>query len=194
MVGVTQPVERPIIEYAYFTGQVQAVESVQVRARVTGYLQTICYTPGKPVKKDALLFEIDPLPYKAQVAIAEGKLAEAKSQVSVGKARVVQAEAQVALNRTKMAIDKEVAKTSGAISKLTLEEDDAKVKESEATLEATKATVGSLEASVKAAKANLEALKLQLSYTKVFAPVSGVVTRKTVELGQIKGVIGIFEL
>jgi len=184
-VGVTQPIERPVVEYAYFTGQIQAVESVQVRARVTGYLQTICYTPGKPVKEKAVLFEIDPLPYKAQVAIAEGKLAEAKSQVSVGKARVAQAEAQVELNRTKMAIDKEVAKTSGAISKLTLEEDDAKVKESEATLQACKATVTSLEASVKAAKANLDYNQLNLNWTKVRSPINGRVDRNLLTVGNL---------
>jgi len=184
-VGVTQPIERPVVEYAYFTGQIQAVESVQVRARVTGYLKTICYTPGKLVQKDALLFEIDPLPYKAQVDIAKGKLAEAQSQVSVAEARVAQAEARVALDRTKMAIDKEVAKTSGAISKLTLEEDDAKVKESQATLEATKATVTSLKATAEAAKANLAYNQLNLDWTKVESPIPGRVDRNLLTEGNL---------
>jgi RND family efflux transporter MFP subunit len=184
-VGVMQPVERPIVEYAYFTGQIQAVESVQLRARVTGYLTAIPYKPGTIVQKDTVLFEIDPLPYKAQVDIAKGKLAEAQSQVLEGKAKVAQAEARVDLARTKVAIDKEVAKTSGAISKLSIEEDTAKLKESEATLEAMKATVTSLEASVQAAVANLESHQLNLDWTKVKAPIAGRVDRNLLTVGNL---------
>jgi RND family efflux transporter MFP subunit len=184
-VGVVQPVERSIIEYAYFTGQIQATESVQLRARVTGYLTAIPYTPGTIVAKDTVLFEIDHLPYKAQVDIAKGKLAEAQSQVLEGKAKVAQAEARVALARTKVDIDKEVAKTSGAISKLSIEEDTAKLKESEATLVAMQATVTSLEASVKAAEANLESNELNLGWTKVRAPIAGRVDRNLLTVGNL---------
>jgi membrane fusion protein, multidrug efflux system len=184
-VGVVQPIERRVADYAYFTGQIQAVESVQVRARVTGYLKAIPYKPGDIVLKNTVLFEIDPLPYQAQFDIAQGKLAEADAQVLMGKARVAQANAQVDLNRTKLAIDKEVAKTSGAISKLTLEEDDAKVKESVATLKAAEATVVSLEASVQAAKANLEYNRLNLDWTKVRSPIHGRVDRNLLTVGNL---------
>ncbi len=184
-VGVVQPIERRVVDYAYFTGQIQAVDSVQVRARVTGYLQTICYTPGTVVKKDAVLFEIDPRQYQAQVDLAKGKLSEAESQVLEGKARVTQAAARLELARTKLAIDKEVAKTSGAMSKLTLEEDDAKVKEAAATLDACKATVISLQASVEAAKANLEYNQNNLDWTKVTAPITGRVDRNLLTVGNL---------
>jgi membrane fusion protein, multidrug efflux system len=184
-VGVVQPVERPVVDYAYFTGQIQAVESVQVRARVTGYLKRICYTPGKIVMKDTVLFEIDPLPYKAQVEIAKGKLAEAEAQVLERNASVAQAGARVAIARTKVAIDKEVAKTSGAISKLTLEEDDAKLKEAEATLLACKAGVTSAESSVQAGKANLEYNQLNLDWTQVKSPINGRVDRNLLTVGNL---------
>jgi membrane fusion protein, multidrug efflux system len=184
-VGVTQPVTRPVVEYAYFTGQIQAVKSVQVRARVTGYLKAITYTPGKLVNEGAVLFEIDPRPYQAQFDIADGKLAEAKSQVEEAKAKVAQADARVGLNRSKLAIDQEVAKTKGAVSKLTLEEDSARVKESEATLEAVKATVISLQATVKAAKANLEYNQNNLNWTKVTSPIHGRVDRNLLTEGNL---------
>jgi membrane fusion protein, multidrug efflux system len=184
-VGVVQPIERSVIEYAYFTGQIQAVDSVQVRARVTGYLQDICYTPGTVVKKGAVLFKIDPRQYQAQVDLAKGKLAEAESQVFEAKARVAQADARLALARTKLAIDKEVAKTSGAMSKLTLEEDEAKVKEAAATLDACKASVISLQASVEAAKANLEYNQNNLNWTKVAAPINGRVDRNLLTVGNL---------
>jgi RND family efflux transporter MFP subunit len=184
-VGVIQPVQRPVVEYAYFTGQIQAVESVQLRARVTGYLKTICYTPGTKVKENAVLFEIDPLPYQAQLDIAKGKLLEANSQVSVAEARVVQADAQVALNRTKLSIDREVSKTSGAISKLKLEEDEAQVKESQATLEECQASVRALKASVDAAKANLDYNQLHLDWTKVKSPIAGRADRNLLTIGNL---------
>jgi membrane fusion protein, multidrug efflux system len=184
-VGVVQPITRSVTEYAYFTGQIQAVDSVDLRARVTGYLQKICYTPGAIVKKGTVLFEIDPSPYKAQVDTAKGKLAEAKSQVAEAKAKVAQAEAQVNVDRVRMAIDKEVAKTSGAISKLKLEEDDAKVKESEASLEQCKASVTALEASVEAATANLEYNQLHLDWTKVTSPIDGRVDRNLLTVGNL---------
>ena len=184
-VGVVQPVLRPVVEYAYFTGQIQAVDSVQVRARVTGYLQTICYAPGTNVKKNAVLFEIDPSQYKAQVDMAKGKLAQAKAQVSEAKAKVAQADAQVTLDRTKLAIDREVAKTSGAISKLKLEEDEAKVKESQATLEETEASVVALNASVEAAAASLDYNQLNLDWTTVRSPIAGRVDRNLLTVGNL---------
>lgn len=77
-VGVIEPVLRPVVDYAYFTGQIKAVDNVDLRARVTGYLKKVCYEPGTIVAKDTVLFEIDPLQYQAQVDMAKGKLAEAK--------------------------------------------------------------------------------------------------------------------
>jgi RND family efflux transporter MFP subunit len=184
-VGVVQPVTRPVTEYAYFTGQIQAVENVDLRARVTGYLQKICYTPGTIVMKDTVLFEIDPLQYQAQADMAVGKLAEANAQVSEAEAKVLQAESQVTVDRVRLNIDKEVAKTSGAISKLKLEEDEAKVKESEASLAQCKASVRALMASVKAAEANLKYNNQNLEWTKVRAPIPGRVDRNFLSVGNL---------
>jgi RND family efflux transporter MFP subunit len=184
-VGVVQPVTRPVTEYAYFTGQIQAVENVDLRARVTGYLQKICYTPGTIVMKDTVLFEIDPLQYQAQADMAAGKLAEANAQVSEAEAKVLQAESQVTVDRVRLNIDKEVAKTSGAISKLKLEEDEAKVKESEAALAQCKASVLALKASVKAAEAQLKFNQQNLDWTKVRSPIAGRVDRNFLSVGNL---------
>jgi membrane fusion protein, multidrug efflux system len=184
-VGVVQPVTRPVTEYAYFTGQIQAVENVDLRARVTGYLQKICYTPGTIVKKDTVLFEVDPLQYQAQVDMAIGKLAEANAQVSEAEAKVLQADSQVTVDRVRLAIDKEVAKTSGAISKLKLEEDEAKVKQSEASLAQCKASVLALKASAKAAEASLKFNQQNLDWTKVRSPIDGRVDRNFLSAGNL---------
>jgi membrane fusion protein, multidrug efflux system len=184
-VGVVRPVVRAVPEYVAFTGQIQAVENIELRARVTGYLKSVCYQSGNVVPKDTVLFEIDPMLYQAQVDTAKGKLAEAQSQVAVAKAKVTQAEAQLAIDRTKMAIDKQVSKTSGAVSKLKLEENEAQVKESEATLDQCKASVLAMEASAQAAAAELEYHQLHLDWTKVRAPIEGRVDRNLITVGNL---------
>src|SRR4051812_38961662 len=68
VVMVAQPVEREITDYAEFTGRIEPIDSVQVRARVNGYLVNVLFKEGSDVKKDDILFEIDPRPYQAQLS------------------------------------------------------------------------------------------------------------------------------
>src|SRR5207237_6841533 len=75
LVTVSQPVEREVVDYREFTGRTAAVEAVSIRARVSGYLDKIAFREGAEVKQGEVLFEIDPRPYKAQWAQAEGNLA-----------------------------------------------------------------------------------------------------------------------
>src|SRR6476659_3088894 len=74
-VTVSYPVEREVTDYADFTARTAAVDSVEVRARVWGYLDKVNFKEGALVKKGNVLFEIDPRTYKAAVAQAEGNLA-----------------------------------------------------------------------------------------------------------------------
>src|SRR5262249_44248664 len=64
-VTVSQPVSREIVDYDDYDGRIAATETVDVRARVSGYITKIDFQDGQIVKKDDLLFEIDPRPYKA---------------------------------------------------------------------------------------------------------------------------------
>jgi multidrug efflux pump subunit AcrA (membrane-fusion protein) len=66
-VTVSQPVARGVVEWDEHTGRLEAVESVEVRARVSGYLQSVHFTDGAIVEKSALLFVIDPRPYQVEV-------------------------------------------------------------------------------------------------------------------------------
>jgi multidrug efflux system membrane fusion protein len=72
-VTVAQVVEKEITEWNEYIGRTDAVESVEVRARVSGYLTSVDFKPGSLVKKGDLLFTIDDRPYKADLARAEGK-------------------------------------------------------------------------------------------------------------------------
>src|SRR5262252_363530 len=80
-VTVSYPVEREVTDYADFTGRTAAVDSVDVRARVWGYLDKVNFKEGALVKKGDLLFEIDPRTYRAQLAQAEGTLAAVEARV-----------------------------------------------------------------------------------------------------------------
>jgi multidrug efflux system membrane fusion protein len=157
VVRVTTPVEKMVDDFETFTGRTDAVQSVEVRARVTGYLFEIGFTPGQPVKKGQRLFLIDPRPYKAvyDSAVAQIKLNEAQLKQAVAD----NARAQ------------EVAKTPGAISKQDLDK-----------YAATEATA---EASVAAAKANAESAKLNVEFTDVTSPIDGLVGRNLLDIGNL---------
>src|SRR4051795_7989877 len=85
-VPVSRPVEREVTDYVDFTGRTDAVEAVDVRPRVSGYLVRVPFKEGADVKKGDLLFEVDPRPYQAQ-------LDQAKAQVELYKAQLKLAQA-----------------------------------------------------------------------------------------------------
>src|SRR4029077_11439498 len=75
------PVEQEITDYAQVTGRVQAVESVQVQARVTGYLMKVCFKEGSLVRKDDILFEIDARLYQAQMEKDQAQLQQYEAKL-----------------------------------------------------------------------------------------------------------------
>src|SRR6266550_3034647 len=79
-VTVSRPVERDVTDYADFTGRTAAVDSVEVRARVWGYLDKVNFKEGALVKKGDVLFEIDPRTYKTALANAQGTLASIQAK------------------------------------------------------------------------------------------------------------------
>src|SRR6476660_4914243 len=92
VVPVSHPAQRQVTEYVEYTGRADAIETVGIKARATGYLKRAPFTEGAEVKKGDLLFEIDPAPYEAQ-------LAQAEAQVRVAEANLVLA--QASYNRVK---------------------------------------------------------------------------------------------
>src|SRR3984893_3905655 len=80
-VTVSYAVERDVTDYADFTGRTAAVDSVEIRARVWGYLDKVNFQEGALVKKGDVLFEIDPLTYRAALSQAEGNLASIQARV-----------------------------------------------------------------------------------------------------------------
>jgi multidrug efflux system membrane fusion protein len=147
-IPVSQPVRRQVTDYMDFTGRTDAVESVGIRARVTGYLVKMPFKEGAEVKQGKLLFEIDPGPYKAQLDQAQG-------QVELNQAQLV-------LARTTYDRDRPLA-ASGTISQQQFDQD--------------KAAVDEAAARIKASQAAVEVYKLNLAFTKVTSPIDGQVSR-----------------
>ena len=144
-------------DYVDFTGRTNAVNSVDIRARVSGYLVQMPFKEGAEVKKGDLLFEVDPRPYQAQYDQAVGQVNLYKAQLELAKANYAR--------------DQEVAKTPGAVSVQQLDQD--------------KAAVDEADAAVKAFQASLEVYKLNLSFTKVTSPIDGQVSRYFLTLGNL---------
>src|SRR5688572_9395507 len=79
-VNVIVPVEREVQDFDEFTGRVAAVESVEIRSRVSGYIQSVGFKDGDEVKKGQLLFQIDPKPFTAELDQAKAALAQAHAE------------------------------------------------------------------------------------------------------------------
>src|SRR2546423_6869165 len=80
-VSVSRPVERDVTDFADFTARTAAVDSVEVRARVWGYLDKVNFKEGALVQKGDVLFEIDPLIYQAALNQAQGNLASMQARL-----------------------------------------------------------------------------------------------------------------
>jgi RND family efflux transporter MFP subunit len=155
-VTVSRPIERDVTDYADFTGRTAAVDSVEVRAHVWGYLDKVNFREGALVKKDDVLFEIDPRTYRADFERARGTVAQYE-------ARVHRTERDNRRARTLLA--------RGAISQEENDRYEADHREAVANLDV--------------ARANRDLAALNLGYTKVTAPVGGRVSRYVVTVGNL---------
>jgi membrane fusion protein, multidrug efflux system len=157
-VPVSQPVRRVVTDYVDFTGRTDAEQAVDIRARVTGYLVKMPFKEGAEVKKDDLLFVVDPRPYQAQLDQAEGQVNRYQAQLDLAKTTYARFKGLGAAE-------------PGAVSKQALDQYSAQVAEADATL--------------KAAKSSLEVYKLNLSFCQVTSPIDGQVSRYYLTLGNL---------
>ena len=153
-VPVAEVVAQPVTPFVEYTGSLTAIEQVELRPRVSGYLQSVSVPEGQSVAKGSLLFMIDPREFQAALNAAKGRLREAEAnallaQAEHGRAEQLFAKKVVARDRLDSAI----------------------------------ASLNAGRAQVDAAKAALDAAQLDLSYTRVTAPISGRVDRALVTEG-----------
>jgi RND family efflux transporter MFP subunit len=110
-VTVSYPVERYVTDYANFTARIAAVDSVEVRAHVWGYLDKVKFKEGTLVKKGDVLFELDPRPYQAMLDQAKAKVAQDEAQLKFDEAEY---QRNLGLARTKSVSQSDLEKTAAA--------------------------------------------------------------------------------
>src|SRR5438874_5748221 len=161
-VKVVQPVAREITEWDEYTARLDAVDSVEVRPRVSGYLQSIHLQDGAIVKKGALLCWIDARPYEAALRRAEADVELAKSRLALAR--------------------KNFARAADLLKSHAISQEESDIRES---------NVRQAEASVEEAQAAVDGARLDVEFTRVSAPIGGRVGRKLVTEGNlINGGVG----
>ncbi|MDB5460212.1 MAG: multidrug-efflux system secretion protein HlyD family [Caulobacteraceae bacterium] len=155
-VTVAQPLQKDVVDWDDFVGRFEAVDQVDIRPRVSGYLQSIGFRDGEVVRKGQVLFVIDPRPYQA----------------AVDQARAQATRAQATLANAKTALDRgQVLLTARAISQ---EEFDVR-----------QAAQRQAAADLAAAQANVRNAELNLGFTRVVAPLSGRASDRRVAVGNL---------
>jgi membrane fusion protein, multidrug efflux system len=157
-VSVVEVAPQDVTPSAAFVGRVVAVDQVDLRARVTGFLQQRLFTEGQDVKEGDLLFVIEQPPFQAQVTQAQAQVAQAEASLS---------EANATLARVQEAVK------TGAVSKQELDQATAAAQEAEAQ--------------VLSAKAQLQIAQLNLSYTEIQAPIGGRIGLANYTVGNLVG-------
>lgn len=160
-VTIASPLIKDVTNYIYFTGYTEGSESVEIRARVEGFLKSFNFRPGQHVKKGDMLFEIDPRELEAALEEARAGLATKRAGAQLARASYKR---------------KKSAYKERAVSELTVLEAEASLKQAEAEV------IG--------AEAAVEKAKLNLSYTKIYSPVDGRISRNLVDTGNLVGAGG----
>jgi RND family efflux transporter MFP subunit len=155
-VQVATPLVERVADWDEFTGRFDAPEHVDVRARVSGYLDAVHFEDGARVEAGQRLFTIDARPFQAELAAAEGRLVQARAELSQARTDLERAERLIA---------------SRTIS--------------EEAVEQRRTAVSTAQAAVASARAEVETQQLNLEFTEVTAPISGHASARQVDPGNL---------
>ena len=155
-VSAAKVLVKSISQWDSFNGRIEAVESVQLRPRVSGYIDKVNYTDGQEVKKGEVLFTIDDRTYRAALEQAQANLARAKTQASLARSEA---------NRTDKLVNTNLV--------------------SREEWEQRRAAATQAQADIRAAQAAVDAAQLNLDFTKVTAPIDGRASRALITSGNL---------
>ena len=156
VVSVSRPLARTVVDYDIYTGRTDAVKTVDIRARVQGYLQEVNFVEGEEVKAGQVLFRIDPREYQAALDGAEAEVARAEAKRELARAEV---------SRYQQLARKDAA--------------------SRQELDIRLAAMAEAEAEIAAGKADVTRAELDLGFTEVQSPIDGRVGRDFINVGNL---------
>ena len=154
IVAVSQPIEREIVEWDEYTGRFDAVETVEMRARVSGHLTEVLFKDGQRVKQGELLFVIDRRPFERALEQAQAELFAANTKVENANLDIV---------RGRPLVERKII--------------------SDKTFDDRMSIVRDAQAAVKVAEAKVRSAELDLSFTRIDSPISGRISRTLVTAG-----------
>ena len=155
-VTVAVPLVQAVQDWDEFTGRFEATQSVEVRARVGGYISGVHFRDGDYVRRGQLLFTLDPRPAQAALASARAQLSQAQAQLTLAQSELARAETLL---------------ESQAVS--------------QAEVDTRRGALQTAQAAIAAANANVRARQLDLEFTRVTAPISGRVSDRRVDAGNL---------
>ncbi|WP_169976953.1 efflux RND transporter periplasmic adaptor subunit [Tautonia rosea] len=155
-VSVSRPLVRPVVDYDTYTGRTRAVSTVEIRARVQGYLKEICFEAGDLVEAGQVLFVIDPREYQDAVALAEAQVEQAKARARL---------AAVERDRYRTLAQRDVG--------------------SRQDFDRAAAAYDVAVAEARGAEAELRRARLDLSFTEVTSPITGKAGAHMVDVGNL---------
>ncbi|MFQ3786391.1 efflux RND transporter periplasmic adaptor subunit [Halomonas sp. A29] len=155
-VSVAQVLVEDVELWDAFTGRIEAVETVDLRPRVSGYIESVNYVEGEEVEKGDVLFVIDPRPYRAELERAEAELQRARARAELARSEAARAEALA---------------QSRSISREELDQ--------------RRSAAATSEADILAAQASAETARLNMAFTEVRAPIAGRAGRAMVTPGNL---------
>jgi len=190
--------QRDVPIYHEWIGTLDGLVNAAIKAQVSGYLLSQNYTEGSFVRKGQQLFQIDPRPFDAALAQAQGQLSQARGQLTQSKAQLTQAQAQLAQSeanqgRTQLDVDKytPLAKQQ-AVTQQELDNSvqnniaaKAQIEAGKASVETAKAQIEASSAAVEAAQAAVDAAKVNTGFTRLVSPIDGIVGVAQVQVGNL---------
>lgn len=173
-VTIGYPEREPVLEYGEYTGYTEAIQRVEIRPQVRGRLLKVHVREGTEIEKGMLLYEIDPEEYQA--ALDKANATHARSKADHKRSLAEQEKARADLRRAQM------LRNTNAIS----EEQYLQFEVDEKT---AAAAVLQAEASIEQAKADVRSAELNLSYTKIYSPINGRISRTQITEGNLVGYV-----
>lgn len=157
-IAVVEVIQRDTPITQDFVGQTRGSTDIPIRARVEGFLESRTFQEGGSVQKDQLLYTIDPLPFRAKVVEAEGRLAEARTRLANAQADLERIEPLAKMNAvSQQDLDGAVARRDAAVGAL------------------------------QAAEAQLDLANIELGYTRILSPIDGIIGISEAEVGEVVG-------